>query len=579
MRVTRRNRGITVQGIGGTYVVLLGFDVSKPRRKNLLGFALHRQDHTEGEQYWLRGFKTFEATEPDPEPGSLISTREHPIQDFNWGDYTAKPNHKYTYTVVPLYGNPKHLTEGPRVKLTIQTMDEDRGTYAVYFNRGVAGSQAYSRKFGNVKPDDIANPKKRQEAYRWLSRGLEEAILRFIGQAKGKRFGLRAAVYEFSHLPVLEAFGKAAKSKADVKIVYDRRKRGPFAATEKAAKKAGIRKLMIPRKTGSAIAHNKFIILLKDGKPMEVWTGSTNFTKGGIFGQSNVGHIIRDKRVAQQFLDYWTRLSKDPESKDLRKENVAATPDPVGPPPKRSITPLFSPRSDLDALQWYAKRMGAATAFVGFTAAFGISSSLADVLLRRKPYLRFIMVESEGSKRRPKQQPGEPPPRSQFEIFQAIRKVRNNKTARGSILRQKNDAVGSELHRWLNEELTGLNTHVKYLHTKYLMIDAPTKDPILISGSANFSKASTKDNDENMVVIRGNTDVTDVFLGEFLRLFDHFYFRDVVERQKASHRRDDPRKTPYLVPDDSWTKPYFDQTTTKFLERRMLRGPDRPLDQ
>ena len=70
-----------------------------------------------------------------------------------------------------------------------------------------------------------ADPGKREEAYRWLSRGLEEAILGFIGRADGDRFALRASVYEFTHMPVLEAFAAAAAGGADVKIVYDRRKR------------------------------------------------------------------------------------------------------------------------------------------------------------------------------------------------------------------------------------------------------------------------------------------------------------------------------------------------------------------
>ena len=112
MRVRTRKSGVSVQAIAGTHVVLLGLDVTKNKRKGLLGFALHREDHTENEAYWLKGFRTFEATDPTPAPGALVSTLEHPIQAFSWGDYTAKPNHKYTYTAVPMYGKPKNLKEG-----------------------------------------------------------------------------------------------------------------------------------------------------------------------------------------------------------------------------------------------------------------------------------------------------------------------------------------------------------------------------------------------------------------------------------------------------------------------------------
>jgi phosphatidylserine/phosphatidylglycerophosphate/cardiolipin synthase-like enzyme len=576
MRVRAKNQGISVHAISGPYVVLLGFDVTAARRKGLLGFALHRRDHGKGGRSgWLQGFRTFAETDPDPPPGHLVSTEQHPVQAFNWGDYTAKPNHRYTYTVQPLYGRPAALRKGPAVEVTIETANEDKGRYSVHFNRGVAGSQAYARKFGNVAPDKIADPKKRKEAYTWLSRGLEEAILGFIGKAKSGRFGLRASVYEFSYAPVLEAFGAAKARGADVKIVYDRRARGPFEATEKAAKAAGIRKLMIPRKTNSAISHNKFIVLLRDGEPVEVWTGSTNFTEGGIFGQSNVGFVIRDRDVARQYLDYWNRLSRDPEFKEIRPANVEATPDPEG-LPAPGITPLFSPRSSLGALEWYGERMGAAESFVGFTAAFGISGTLAPALLEDRPYLRFIMVESEGNKKVPKATPGGPPPKSQFQTFLEIQKVASNRIAQGAILARggrssADEAIGGALHRWLTEKLTDLNFHVKYLHTKYMLLDVLSDDPIVISGSANFSAASTQNNDENMVIVRGDTELADMYLGEFMRLFAHFYFRDIATRHAAKRAGKRPEWDPHLAPDDSWTDPWFAAGSARTLERRLLR--------
>jgi len=569
MRKRESKGGVSVKAFSGTNVVLLGFDTSPSKRKNLLGFALHRTDHTENHQYWLRGYRTFEATAPNPAPGTFISTLEHPIQDFSWGDYTAKPGHKYTYKIVPLYGSPENIKHGPEVEITIETMNEDLGQHAIYFNRGVAGSQAYARKFGNIRPDEISDPKKQKEAFKWLSRGLEEAILKFIGQAKGKDYALRAAVYEFSHAPVLEAFGKAAK-KADVKIVYDRRKRGPYEATEKAAKTAGITKLMIPRTVGSAISHNKFIVLLHKGKPVQVWTGSTNFTEGGIFGQSNVGHIIRDEKLAQDYFDYWTRLSEDPDFKPLREANSKATPDPKGAPKRNSVRALFSPRPDLTALEWYGERMDAAKQFVGFTAAFGISSTLVPTLMKKKDYLRFIMVESEGSRRKKKATPENPKPKSQYEIFTAIDKLPNNRTAVGSVLNtSEDDAVGGELHHWLDESLTGLNDHVQYLHTKYMFLDAMTNNPTVISGSANFSEASTQKNDENMVIVQGNTDVADIFLGEFMRLFDHFYFRQIAQKLKSSKKGQTDKKF-YLTADDSWTDRFFDKKSVKYQERKLF---------
>ena len=80
--------------------------------------------------------------------------------------------------------------------------------------------------------------------------------------------------------------------------------------------------------------------------------------------------------------------------------------------------------------------------------------------------------------------------------------------------------AGSPFSNWMHEALTGLNTYVQYVHTKIMLIDPLGDDPIVITGSANFSEASTTSNDENMLVIRGDTRIADIYLGEFMRLFD-----------------------------------------------------------
>ena len=99
-----------------------------------------------------------------------------------------------------------------------------------------------------------------------------------------------------------------------------------------------------------------------------------------------------------------------------------------------------------------------------------------------------------------------------------------------------------------------------------MLIDPLTDDPIVITGSANFSTASTKNNDENMLVIRGNTRVADVFLGEFMRLFNHFHVRDRLNRLSSEKEV----AASYLEPDDSWTKPYYKAGSQEQQERLLF---------
>jgi len=134
MRVSKKNDSISVFAVGGTYVVVLGLDATDVVRKQLIGFAIHRTDKTENEQYWLLGFRTFEETYPNPPRGALISTYDNPVQDFLWSDFTAKPKHEYVYKIAPVFGKPKNLQYGEAVEIAVNTEADYGATHSVFFN-------------------------------------------------------------------------------------------------------------------------------------------------------------------------------------------------------------------------------------------------------------------------------------------------------------------------------------------------------------------------------------------------------------------------------------------------------------
>ena len=323
MRVRSVSGGVTVQAVAGNHGVFLGLGLDPAARQGCLGFAIQRTDHTEGEQYWLSGFKTFRSVVPVPDPKQMYVSWDHPVQSFYWGDYSAKPAHEYEYRVVPRYGAPGNLTvqDGVEATVAVGTSDPATGTHGIYFNRGVAASQAYARKFG-AKPDSLPAPL-RAEAMTWLSRGLDEALLGYIGQAAAAGTALRAAVFEFSEQGALAAFQAAHYRGGDVHIVYHAKNDGTGAENERAIADSGIDRAILTPRRNPQLAHNKFIVYCTkaaDGSltPVSVWTGSTNLSTGGIFGHSNVGHVVRDPAVAGRYLSYWNELSGDPEVRDLR---------------------------------------------------------------------------------------------------------------------------------------------------------------------------------------------------------------------------------------------------------------------
>jgi phosphatidylserine/phosphatidylglycerophosphate/cardiolipin synthase-like enzyme len=108
------------------------------------------------------------------------------------------------------------------------------------------------------------------------------------------------------------------------------------------------------------------------------------------------------------------------------------------------------------------------------------------------------------------------------------------------------------------------------VHTKYLLIDPLSDDPLVCTGSANFSENSLISNDENMILIRGATRVADIYMTEFDRLFRHFYFRDVANQAAAKRKPGTKPKKVFLDENDSWTDSYFRSGGFKARRREMF---------
>jgi phosphatidylserine/phosphatidylglycerophosphate/cardiolipin synthase-like enzyme len=544
MRVRKKKDGLTVLGVGGAYVVSLGLNMSKADMNGVLGFAVERTDHEDGEVAWMRGIKTFEATDPKLGPGAMASSHDHPFQTFQWSDYSAFPERDYTYRVVAMRGTPEKLVDGETVEIKVTTESERLGKHAVFFNRGAIASQEYARRFLNKKPSVVGEP-----AYKWLSRGLVEALLEYIGQADSAKHELYGAIYQFQNKDVFAALKKAKAAGAKVRIIYDDHDQADL--NEAALEGSGIKSLCTGRTNSGKYAHNKFFVLKKDGKPVSVWTGSTNLTENGIYGHSNNAHIVRDRAVAQAYLDYWDELKGDPERAELAPFNTENSPAPVDPFDRETVA-VFSPRSGLEALDWYADIAGNAKRALFMTFAFGMNKRFVKSYARKDDVLRFALMENKGMK-----------PAQQAEVDK-VRRLPNCVVAVG-----KNIAVNS-FDRWLKEiSQIEKGVHVRYVHTKYMLVDPLGDEPMVVVGSANFSEASTDTNDENMLVIRGNKAVADIYLGEFMRLHTHYAFRESLTFKNTG----EVRNPKFLIPSSKWINDrYFQDGSDRSLRRVYFSG-------
>jgi PLD-like domain len=326
-----------------------------------------------------------------------LSAAPFPVQSFLWGDYGAEPGTRYRFRILPMYGRPGALTTDPddEIKIEIDTEKEWVGTgHGVWFNRGAIASQKFAEEFGNKPPTNINDPN--DPEVKWLSRGLLEACLNFINETKPGD-ALRVAAYEFTYPPILNALKALIDNGIDVKIVYHDTSDAGDQPNETAMTAAGLPindQRITFRRSKTKIPHNKFIVRLKNGTdPVEVWTGSTNFTPSGFLGQTNVGHRVADVETAKQYHEFWKLVKGDPERDDARAALATLTPNPAEVISEKSVVRLFSPRAKADMLGWYGRRMLNAANSVWFTAAFGIGKELVTPIAQKRNQMRFVLME------------------------------------------------------------------------------------------------------------------------------------------------------------------------------------------
>jgi phosphatidylserine/phosphatidylglycerophosphate/cardiolipin synthase-like enzyme len=210
------------------------------------------------------------------------------------------------------------------------------------------------------------------------------------------------------------------------------------------------------------------------------------------------------------------------------------------------MAPVFSPRANLDALNWYGQLAGGAKDALFMTFAFGMNETFRDVYAKDDAVLRFGLMEKEWNGRNKEAQ---------------IAAIRALQARENVVIVIGNRIAVNNFDQWL-KELDRVTDHVnvQWVHLKFMLVDPLSDHPVVVTGSANFSEASTKTNDENMLVIKDNTRVADIYLGEYMRLYSHYAFREALRifLDRNPNAKAEDMKQGFLIEDRDWTAPYFD---------------------
>jgi PLD-like domain len=553
MRTTAEANGVSLKAYAGTTGVLLALDVAPDRRDGLLGFAFRRTGGNRPEQ-WLNSLIAFPGVgHPSGRP---VSTKHAPVQRFRWSDYRVYPNTSYTYTAHPVYGAPGSLAveEGPTVALS--TASAVSGQHRVLFNRAAAASQAFSRDFPEVAAElDAARqadrpPQLPPRALAWLSRGVLEQITGFCGRASDPSWALDVAIYEYELPAILEALEAAWQRGAQVRIVYHAKPDDEQTAVNEKHLQ-GWPPVQKRARVTSRICHDKFIVLSRlEGErrsPVAVLCGSTNFTENGVYRQANVVHVMEGFEAAARYLELYEVLFGGASPGETKDWIDAHNPLPADEP----LVIGFSPRSGERDLELFAREIQAAEGDVLFCTAFDLDDRIEQALLGT-PNDEILRIGLQNTR-------------------SAITGYHRDRTAdfvATAFLKQG-------LEGYLEESTAGQRGNI-LIHTKLIVIDFTSDSPTVISGSHNLSASASSGNDENFLIIRGDTDVADCYGVELMRLYDHYRFRYSLDpRSQGDDRPGDPcapRPSGTLCPDERWTLPYFEGGSLEMADRRRFAG-------
>jgi phosphatidylserine/phosphatidylglycerophosphate/cardiolipin synthase-like enzyme len=534
-----------VKAYAGTNGVLLAMDLAEPRRKGLLGFAIEKQ---QGDKPWLFLFNslTFPGkTHTFPQYHATPSDKA-PLQKFRWADYAVNPGTTMHYRVHLAYGTADAPLLGESLELSITSDDGHPANQSVIFNRAVAASQAFQRKFPDLDAQISANKNLPIEAWPdaarlWLENGLLERLLGFIERAVDAQWALDIAIYEYQLQAIIDALNAAFARGVQVRVLYHAQPDDPDTTLNE----TNLAKLPAANKRGRVthnIFHDKFIVLSRvDGagqrQPQAVLCGSTNFTANGVYRQANVVHTLDDVMVAARYLQVFEEVWANPADVAAMRSWITEH-NPMD--PTQALFAGFSPRSGGGDLREFVEIIEAAKKDVLFVTAFSLPDAILNALLG-KPHddiLRYGLQNTASS----------------ITGFHADRTAEFAATA----------LLNTGLEGWLKENMKGQKGNL-LVHTKAVITDFTTDAPTIISGSHNLSTSASNGNDENYLIIRGDTDLADRYGLELLRFYEHYRFRYFAKKLEL-------KQVSPLAVDDSWTNDYYVEGDLRQLSRLRFAG-------
>lgn len=507
---------------------LLVWNVSEPI-PNCIGFAIRRQLIHEGEEHgtWLDNFVGFE--DEAHADGERRPSTEWPFQGFSWTDHELSSGDTARYRVVPVIRDANGELQHHDTTSEWATGRERSPLYLPYFNRGFVMSQFiahYLAETGKSLTEfkETINDEDDRTIRRFLSGDVRVEMLALLEEARNGG-EVHAALYELDDDELIDAL-TALGPRAHVVLANGSitpREHEPSAEARKRDQNASGRARLLAAKVDveetnrfispGALGHNKFAVFSdSDHKPKKLWTGSTNWTPTGLCTQLNNGLLVLDEDIAQVFRTQWDHL-RDAAS-GFPKELVEPNSEPKQPRPEATV--WFSRTKgqvDLDALREIVNEAKSGLLFLMFQP--GEAGVLKDVLRRQQEpdlFVRGVVSELP-----------DPTDESVVDVTFVGDETEEHRL----------DVIQPEGRpqsiAWWAAEASHKDFKAKIgyaiVHSKVLVVDPFSSEPIVATGSHNFSLSASKENDENFLVIRGDRSLAEAYTVNIFSAWRHYRAR------------------------------------------------------
>ena len=355
------------------------------------------------------------------------------------------------------------------------------------------------------------------------------------------QWALDIAIYEYQLQVIVDAVEAALERGVKVRVLYHAQ---PGEDTT-AFNEVSLKNIPQANKRGRVthnIFHNKFMVLSRldaagQHQPEAVLCGSTNFTPNGVYRQANVVHVLDDTRLSTLYLQTFEQVWSTPADVGATRQWITQH-NPMD--PTQALFAGFSPRSGGGDLDEFVSIINAAKKDVLFVTAFALPDAILNALLGlpHDDILRYGLQNTT----------------SEITGFHADRTAEFTTVA----------LLDKGLEGWLQESREGQKGNI-LVHTKAIVTDFTSDAPTIISGSHNLSAAASNGNDENYLIIRGDTDLADRYGLELLRFYEHYRFRYFAK--KLALKQVQP-----LATDNSWTDDYYREGNLRMLSRLRFTG-------